>query len=84
MLSAEASGVALGDLARQVNALIADITGAFQEQSSGLSQINQAIGQLDSVTQQNSAMVEELAAAAASLKSQSSVMKESVQVFRLR
>ena len=50
----------------------------------GLSQINQAIVQLDSVTQQNSAMVEELAAAASSLQSQSSVMKESVQVFRLK
>ena len=68
---------------QQVNALIAEITGAAQEQSMGLSQINQAIGQLDSATQQNSAMVEELAAAAASLKSQSLVMKESVQVFRL-
>jgi aerotaxis receptor len=81
------AGHTMGDVVgavQQVNALIADITGAFQEQSSGLSQINQAIGQLDSVTQQNSAMVEELAAAAASLKSQSSVMKESVQVFRLR
>ena len=68
---------------QQVNALISEITSATHEQTMGLSQINQAIGQLDSVTQQNSAMVEELAAAASSLQSQSSVMKESVQVFRL-
>ena len=69
---------------QQVNALIGEITGAVQEQSMCPSQINQAIVQLDSVTQQNSTMVEELAAAASSLQSQSSVMKESVQVFRLK
>lgn len=68
---------------RQVGSLIGEITSAAQEQTMGLAQINQAIGQLDSVTQQNSAMVEELAAAAASLRSQASTMQESVQVFRL-
>jgi aerotaxis receptor len=68
---------------QRVNALIAGITGATQEQSMGLSQINQAVGQLDSVTQQNSAMVEELAAAASSLQSQAKVMHEAVQVFRM-
>jgi aerotaxis receptor len=68
---------------QQVNGLIAGITGASQEQSLGLSQINQAVGQLDSVTQQNSAMVEELAAAASSLQAQAKVMKESVQIFRM-
>jgi aerotaxis receptor len=81
------AGHTMGDVVsavQQVNALIGEITGAVQEQSMGLSQINQAIVQLDSVTQQNSAMVEELAAAASSLQSQSSVMKESVQVFRLK
>jgi aerotaxis receptor len=68
---------------QQVNGLIGEITSASREQSSGLSQINQAIVQLDSVTQQNSAMVEELAAAAGSLQAQAQVMQESVRIFRL-
>lgn len=68
---------------QQVNTLIGEITRAAEEQTMGLAQINQAIGQLDSVTQQNSAMVEELAAAATSLKGQATVMQESVKVFRL-
>jgi len=68
---------------QQVNGLIAGITGASQEQSMGLSQINQAVVQLDNVTQQNSAMVEELAAAASSLQGQAQVMHDAVQIFRL-
>jgi aerotaxis receptor len=68
---------------KQVNSLIAEITGASKEQAMGLSQINQAVGQLDSVTQQNSAMVEELAAAASSLQAQAKVMQASVQIFRI-
>ncbi len=67
----------------QVSGLIADITDATQEQALGLSQINQAVGQLDAVTQQNSAMVEELAAAASSLQAQARVMNDAVRVFRL-
>jgi aerotaxis receptor len=67
----------------QVSGLIADITGATQEQALGLSQINQAVGQLDAVTQQNSAMVEELAAAASSLQAQARVVNDAVRVFRL-
>lgn len=69
---------------QQVTSLIGEITGAAREQSMGLSQINQAVIQLDNVTQQNSAMVEELAAAAGSLQSQAMVMHDAVQVFRLR
>ena len=68
---------------QQVNGLIGEITGASQEQSMGLSQINQAVVQLDNVTQQNSAMVEELAAAASSLQTQAQVMNEAVRIFRL-
>ncbi len=68
---------------QQVNTLIGEITGATREQSLGLSQINQAVVQLDTVTQQNSAMVEELAAAASSLQSQAQVMHDAVQIFRL-
>jgi aerotaxis receptor len=67
----------------QVNGLIAGITGATQEQALGLAQINQAVGQLDASTQQNSAMVEELAAAASSLQAQAGVMHDAVRIFRL-
>ncbi|PKO69227.1 MAG: chemotaxis protein [Betaproteobacteria bacterium HGW-Betaproteobacteria-16] len=67
----------------QVNVLITDITSASTEQSMGIAQINQAVGQLDSVTQQNSAMVEELAAAAGSLQTQAVVVQDAVQIFRL-
>ncbi|MDR7153088.1 aerotaxis receptor [Hydrogenophaga palleronii] len=67
----------------QVNVLITDITSASSEQSMGIAQINQAVGQLDSVTQQNSAMVEELAAAASSLQAQAVVMQDAVRIFRL-
>lgn len=67
----------------QVNVLITDITSASNEQSMGIAQINQAVGQLDSVTQQNSAMVEELAAAASSLQAQSVVVQDAVRIFRL-
>ncbi len=68
---------------QQVRTLISEITGASREQSIGLTQINQAVDQLDSVTQQNSAMVEELAAAASSLQTQASVMQEAVRIFRV-
>jgi len=68
---------------QQVGGLIGEITSASREQASGLAQINQAIGQLDSVTQQNSAMVEELAAAASALQHQSQVMQSSVRIFRI-
>jgi aerotaxis receptor len=67
----------------QVNSLITDITSASNEQSMGIAQINQAVGQLDSVTQQNSAMVEELAAAASSLQAQAVVVQDAVRIFRL-
>lgn len=68
---------------RQVSNLITEITGAASEQSTGIVQVNQSVGHLDSVTQQNAAMVEELAAAAASLQAQAVTMRESVRVFRL-
>ena len=80
------TGTTIGNVVsavQQVARLISDVTGATTEQSMGLSQINQAVGQLDSVTQQNSAMVEELAAAARSLQAQAKGMQESVQIFRI-
>ncbi|MCU4122392.1 hypothetical protein N8A90_25240, partial [Variovorax sp. N23] len=60
-----------------------EIASASQEQTSGIEQINQAITQMDQVTQQNAALVEEAAAAAASLQDQAGSLSQSVSVFRL-
>jgi methyl-accepting chemotaxis protein len=63
----------------KVAALIGEIASASKEQAQGFSQINQAITQMDTVTQQNSATAEESAAAAAELNSQSATMMEIVK-----
>lgn len=68
---------------RRVTDLIAEITGAAQEQSSGIGQINEAMMQMDHVTQQNAALVEESAAAAVSLKDQANKLADAVRVFKL-
>jgi methyl-accepting chemotaxis protein len=66
-----------------VTDIMAEITAASQEQTSGIEQINQAITQMDQVTQQNAALVEEAAAAAQSLQEQASGLSQVVSVFRL-
>jgi methyl-accepting chemotaxis protein len=68
---------------QRVTGIMAEISLATQEQSSGIDQINQAIGQMDQVTQQNAALVEEAAAAAASLQEQSGQLAGVVSVFKL-
>jgi methyl-accepting chemotaxis protein-1 (serine sensor receptor) len=68
---------------KRVTDIMADITAASQEQSSGIMQVNRAITQMDQVTQQNAALVEEASAAAESLKGQSSRLSQAVAVFRL-
>jgi methyl-accepting chemotaxis protein len=68
---------------RRVNDLIAEISAASREQSSGIGQIGDAVAQLDQVTQQNAALVEEMAAAADSLRNQASRMTGAVAVFRV-
>jgi len=67
---------------RRVTDIMAEITAASQEQTQGIEQINQAITQMDQVTQQNAALVEEAAAAAASLQEQAGALCEVVSVFR--
>ncbi|NHZ93127.1 HAMP domain-containing protein [Massilia sp. CCM 8733] len=67
----------------RVNAIIAEITVATGEQSQGISQVNQAIAEMDGVTQQNAALVEEAAAAAESLQFQASQLARAVNVFKL-
>jgi methyl-accepting chemotaxis protein len=68
---------------RRVNDLIADISAATLEQSTGIGQVGEAVTQLDQVTQQNAALVEESAAAAESLKQQADRLVKAVAVFRL-
>ncbi len=68
---------------KRVTDLMSEITAATVEQSSGIDQVNQAVTQLDQMTQQNAALVEESAAAAASLKDQAFKLTESVGVFKV-
>ena len=68
---------------KRVTDIMAEITVASQEQTSGIEQINQAITQMDQVTQQNAALVEEAAAAAASLQEQATGLSQVVSVFKL-
>jgi methyl-accepting chemotaxis protein len=68
---------------KRVTDLIGEITTASVEQTNGISQVGTAINQLDHVTQQNAALVEESAAAAESLKQQAVRLAESVSAFNL-
>jgi len=68
---------------KRVTDLIGEITAATLAQSSGIGQVNQAVSQLDQMTQQNAALVEQSSAAADSLRDQSSRMAEAVAIFRL-
>ena len=68
---------------QRVNDLISAISAASIEQSTGIGQVGGAVAQLDHVTQQNAALVEESAAAAESLKSQAANLAQTVAVFRI-
>jgi methyl-accepting chemotaxis protein len=83
---AGAAGASMNDIVTQVQrvaGLIGEISASANEQTSGIDQVNQAITQLDNVTQQNAALVEEAAAAADSLNQQAERMVEVVSVFKL-
>ncbi|XDF36344.1 methyl-accepting chemotaxis protein [Paracidovorax avenae] len=69
---------------RQVGTLISEIANASAEQSSGIGQVGEAVNHLDQVTQQNAALVEQSAAAAASLRAQSEQLNTLVAVFKLQ
>ncbi|MES2040149.1 MAG: methyl-accepting chemotaxis protein, partial [Pseudomonadota bacterium] len=71
------------DSVRRVSDIISEITAAGAEQSSGIDQINTAIIQMDQVTQQNAALVEEAAAAAGALQEQAANLSRVVGVFKL-
>ena len=80
------AGEAMDDIVTSVQ-LVADIISgtatASQEQSAGIEQINQAVGQMDEMTQQNAALVEQAAAAAESLQDQAARLTELVGTFKL-
>lgn len=71
------------DAIQQVSRIVAEISQAGREQSVGVSQVGDAVQQMDQTTQQNAALVEESAAAAASLKEQATELVRAVSVFRL-
>jgi methyl-accepting chemotaxis protein len=73
----------LVDSVKRVADIMGEITAATGEQSAGIDQVNQAVTQMDEVTQQNAALVEEAAAAAQSLDDQAGRLMQTVSVFKL-
>ncbi|RXZ33824.1 HAMP domain-containing protein [Oxalobacteraceae bacterium CAVE-383] len=68
---------------KRLTDIMAEITMASQEQSTGIEQVNRAIGEMDETTQQNAALVEEAAAAAGSMQEQAANLERVVGVFKL-
>lgn len=68
---------------KRVTDIMGEITAASVEQGTGIEQVNQAVTQMDEVTQQNAALVEEAAAAAESLQEQAQTLMGAVRVFKL-
>jgi hypothetical protein len=68
---------------QRVTDIMGEISAASSEQSSGIEQVNRAVTQMDEVTQQNAALVEEAAAAAGSLEDQAHRLRDAVAVFRV-
>ncbi|HRH80560.1 MAG TPA: methyl-accepting chemotaxis protein [Thiobacillaceae bacterium] len=71
------------DAVKRVTDIMGEITAASLEQSQGIEQVNGAISQMDEMTQQNAALVEEAAAAAESLQDQAGSLAEAVSVFKV-
>ncbi len=81
--AAQASMASAVQTVDQVGTLIDEITSGAREQLTGISQINEAVAQMDTITQQNAAMVEQLASSASNLQQQADTVAEAVRVFRL-
>jgi methyl-accepting chemotaxis protein-1 (serine sensor receptor) len=80
------SGKALAEIVdsvKKVTDIVAEIAAASQEQSSGIDQVNNAVMQMDEMTQQNAALVEEAAAAARSMQEQADELTQQVGFFQL-
>ena len=67
----------------QVSDIVGGIAAASAEQSDGIAQVNQAVGQMDQMTQQNSALVEQAAAAAQSMREQAEALLRAVGAFQI-
>jgi methyl-accepting chemotaxis protein len=79
------AGAALAEIVESIKAVaavVSDIAGASIEQAGGIEEVNKALNQMDEVTQQNSALVEENAATAKTLEQQANAMGERVSFFR--
>lgn len=72
------------EAAREVTQVVAEISAASTRQSSGIDEINVVVSHMDRTTQQNAALVEQAAGAAASLEEQARMLDETVAAFRLR
>jgi methyl-accepting chemotaxis protein I, serine sensor receptor len=81
----ERSGSTMGEIVEaiaRVSAIMNEIASAASEQSTGIDQVNVAVGQMDLVTQQNAALVEQASAAASSLENEAHRLSTAVSVFR--
>jgi methyl-accepting chemotaxis protein len=84
--SVNEAGSSMGNIVasvQQVNDIIARISVASSEQADGIAEVNHAVGQMDDMTQQNAALVEQAAAAAASLHEQTINLAEAVSIFKI-
>ena len=83
MAQAGSTMTAIVESVGRVTDIMGEIAAASEEQSTGIEQVNRAVNQMDEVTQQNAALVEEAAAASESLREQAGMLAQAVSVFRL-
>ncbi len=82
----DSAGTTMGDIVasvKRVTDIMGDISAAGKEQEAGIEQINRAIGEMDAVTQQNAALVEQAASASAMLQEKAASLAENVRFFTL-
>jgi methyl-accepting chemotaxis protein len=83
---ADQAGIAMGEIqssVRRITAIMSEIAVASAEQGAGIEQVNQAVTQMDDMTQQNAALIEQTAAASASLEEQAAALVRSMSIFTL-
>jgi methyl-accepting chemotaxis protein len=83
---AESAGAAMDGIVaavKRVTTIVGEIATASTQQSMGIDEVNRAISQMDGATQQNAALVEQAAAAAASLNEQAQQLGQAIRVFRV-